>query len=210
MTQAGWESVYQQNPIVVGGGMFPIEKLKVVNQFDKSEVTATVRYIDKAGTAGSENENAAFTAGARMHLMKNGGYIISHMMRGQWSALEREENIKAWVETDASEFGSYEVWVEQEPGSGGKESAEATIRMLAGHRVFADKVTGNKVLRAEPFAAQVQGGNVSLVAGDWCSAFVDEAEVFPAGKWKDQIDAAAGAFSKLAVGTAYLPYELWV
>jgi hypothetical protein len=42
------------------------------------------------------------------------------------------------------------------------------------------------------------------------TAFLDEAEVFPVGKWKDQIDAAAGAFSKLAVGTAYLPYELWV
>src|SRR5665811_464166 len=124
----------------------------------------------------------------------------SHMMRGQWGALEREEKIKAWVETDASEFGSYEVWVEQEPGSGGKESAENTIRMLAGYAVYADRVTGNKVVRAEPFAAQVQGGNVGLVAGEWCSAFLDEAEVFPAGKWKDQVDAAAGAFSKLSAG----------
>jgi predicted phage terminase large subunit-like protein len=122
------------------------------------------------------------------------------MMRGQWSALEREEKIKAWVETDASEFGSYVVWVEQEPGSGGKESAESTIRMLAGYCVYADKVTGDKVLRAEPFAAQVQGGNVGLVAGEWVAAFLDEAEVFPAGKWKDQVDAAAGAFSKLAGG----------
>ena len=28
MTQASWESEYQQNPIVVGGGIFPIEKLR--------------------------------------------------------------------------------------------------------------------------------------------------------------------------------------
>ena len=27
MTQASWESEYQQNPIVVGGGIFPIEKI---------------------------------------------------------------------------------------------------------------------------------------------------------------------------------------
>ena len=207
LTEASWESIYQQNPIVVGGGMLPVEKLKVVPHFDRSQITNTVRYIDKAGT---ESEDAAFTAGARMHLMKNGTYIISHMMRGQWSALEREEKIKAWVETDASEFGSYEVWVEQEPGSGGKESAESTIRMLAGYAVYADRVTGNKVVRAEPFAAQVQGGNVSLVAGEWVTAFLDEAEVFPAGKWKDQVDAAAGAFSKLAAGTAYLPYDKWL
>jgi predicted phage terminase large subunit-like protein len=207
LTKASWESIYQQNPIVVGGGMLPVEKLRIVPYFDRSQVMNTVRYIDKAGTA---SEDAAFTAGARMHLMKNGSYIISHMMRGQWSAREREENIKAWVETDASEFGSYEVWVEQEPGSGGKESAESTIRMLAGHCVYADKVTGDKVLRAEPFAAQVQGGNVGLVAGEWVTAFLDEAEVFPAGKWKDQVDAAAGAFSKLSAGTAYLDYDKWL
>ena len=64
-------------------------------------------------------------------------------MRGQWSALEREQQIKAWAERDRELIkGSYEIGVEQEPGSGGKESAENTIRNLAGYKVFADKVTG--------------------------------------------------------------------
>jgi phage terminase large subunit-like protein len=54
----------------------------------------------------------------------------------------------------------FTVVVEQEPGSGGKESAEATIRNLAGHICIADKPGAgrSKELRAEPFAAQVQGG----------------------------------------------------
>lgn len=207
LTEASWESIYQQNPIVVGGGMLPVEKLKVLNFFDRSKVLTTVRYWDKAGT---DSEDAAFTAGVRMHSMSDGTFVVSHVVRGQWTVLDREEKIKAWTEVDAAEFGSYEVWVEMEPGSGGKESAESTIRMLAGYAVYADRVTGNKVVRAEPFAAQVQGGNVSLVAGEWVTAFLDEAEVFPAGKWKDQVDAAAGAFSKLAAGTAYLPYDKWL
>jgi predicted phage terminase large subunit-like protein len=207
MSQTSWESEYQQSPIMVGGGILPVEKLNVVPFFDRSKVTATVRYWDKAGT---ESEDAAFTAGVRMHRMSDDTYIISHVCRGQWAALQREETIKAWTEIDAAEFDSYEVHVEQEPGSGGKESAERTIRMLAGHAVYADKVTGDKVLRADPFAAQVQGGNVGLVAGEWVTAFLDEAEVFPAGKWKDQIDAAAGAFSRLASSTAYLPYDKWL
>jgi hypothetical protein len=38
-----------------------------------------------------------------------------------------------------------------------KESAEATVRMLAGFRCFSDKVTGSKEVRADPFAAQVHG-----------------------------------------------------
>jgi predicted phage terminase large subunit-like protein len=87
--------------------------------------------------------------------------------------------------------------IEQEPGSGGKEIAEATIRNLRGYTVYADRVTGSKEVRAEPFAAQVQGGNVFLVADDWVRAFLEEAEAFPNGKLKDQIDAAAGAFAWL-------------
>jgi phage terminase large subunit-like protein len=45
------------------------------------------------------------------------------------------------------------IFIEQEPGSGGKESADATIRRLAGCVVHADRPTGD-MTRAEPFAAQ--------------------------------------------------------
>ena len=51
------------------------------------------------------------------------------------------------------------ICVEQEPGSGGKESVEATIRMLAGFVAEADRVTGSKEVRADPFAAQWQAGS---------------------------------------------------
>ena len=89
------------------------------------------------------------------------------------------------------------VWIEQEPGSGGKESAEATIRRLAGYDVYAERVTGSKEVRAEPFIAQAEGHNIKLVNGTWNETFLDEASVFPVGRHDDQIDAAVGAFSKL-------------
>ncbi len=126
-------------------------------------------------------------------------------MRGQWRALEREEKIKFWAEHDRanSRLGAYEVVVEQEPGSGGKESAENTIRNLRGFKVFADKVTGSKEVRAEPFAAQVQGGNVSMVAGIWQADLLDEMQSFPNGKYRDQVDACSGAFNRLVSGPIY-------
>jgi phage terminase large subunit-like protein len=41
--------------------------------------------------------------------------------------------------------------------------------------------------------------------------YLDECEVFPAGKYKDQVDASSGAFSKLSAGTAYLTdYDKWL
>lgn len=210
LTEAGWESLYQQNPYVVGGGVLPIEKLRVLPQFDRDQVLRSVRYFDKAGTDAQENPGSAFTAGCLMHAMQDGRFVIEHIRSGQWSALDREVQIKATGDADAATYDPYELWVEQEPGSGGKESAENTIRNNAGKLVYADKVTGDKETRAEPFVAQVQGGNVWLVAGDWVLPFLDEAENWPAAKRKDKIDAAAGAFAKLVTGTMYDTSYSWL
>jgi predicted phage terminase large subunit-like protein len=204
-TQASWEALYQQNPFIVGGGIFPIDKLNALPILDRTKVLKSVRYWDKAGT---ESDDAAFTAGALLHQMKDNRFVIEHVVRGQWGSLDREEKIKFWAERDRanSRPGAYEVGVEQEPGSGGKESAESTIRNLRGFKVYADKVTGSKEVRAEPFAAQVQGGNVWLVAGSYQNDLLDEMVSFPNGKFKDQVDACSGAFNRLISGPVY---NLW-
>jgi predicted phage terminase large subunit-like protein len=179
LSQASWESEYQQNPIIVGGGIFPIDKLQTLPFWDRRDIKRSVRYWDKAGTG---SDDAAFTVGVLMHMLKDGRFVIEHVIRGRWSALEREQKVKLWAERDHRQIkGGYEIGVEQEPGSGGKESAENTIRNLAGYRVFADRVTGSKEVRAEPFAAQVQAVNVWLIAGDWHRDFLDELESFPSG-----------------------------
>src|SRR5262249_38242707 len=106
-------------------GMFPVEKIQTLPYWDVTKVQASVRFWDKAATVG---EYAAYTAGALLHKLRDGRFLIGHMARGHWSALEREEKIKYWAQTDRQMLGgyaaSYEVGVEQEPGSGGKESAE--------------------------------------------------------------------------------------
>lgn len=210
-TQGSWESLFQQSPIIVGGGAIPIEKLQVLPHWgpgDRGKIVASCRYWDKAGTA--DNVDAAYTAGVLMHKLDDGRYLIEHIERGQWSALDREQRIAQVAANDAMTCPSLEIVVEQEPGSGGKESVEATIRNLAGFRVYADKVTGKKEVRAEPFVAQVQGGNVWLVAGAWVPPFWDECEPWPFGKFMDQVDAAAGAFNRLATATAYnTNYSQW-
>lgn len=196
MTQASWQAQYQQRPFVSGGGVLPIEKLRIIPGWSAKDpdIVASVRYWDKAGTVSDE---ASYTAGVLMHKMRDGRFVISHVVHGKWLAIDREKKIKFWAETDSRLYGAnYQIVVEQEPGSGGKESAENTVRMLFGYRVSVDKVTGAKEIRADPFAAQVQGGNVWLVAGDWVVDYIEEAEVWPQGR-KDQIDASSGAFNKL-------------
>jgi len=198
-TVASWESLYQQSPIVSGGGMFPVAKIKYVrNAPNNNEIKKLIRYWDKAGTSGG----GAYTCGVLIALLNQGDWVVIDVVRGQWSALEREQNIKATTEADEAKWGRFETWIEQEPGSGGKESAERTVANLAGYTVKIDKVTGAKEIRAEPYAAQWQGGNISLVVAKWNQDYVDEHEVFPTGKYKDQVDAGAGAFAK-TIGKQY-------
>lgn len=187
----GYVGQFQQRPAPRGGGMFPVERFRILDiPPEKDDISASVRYWDKAGTAGS----GAYTVGVLMHRLKDGRYVIEDVVRGQWEALDREKRIK---QTALSDGKAVQIWVEQEPGSGGKESAEATIRNLTGFVVKADRVTGEKEVRADPYAAQVQGGNVSLVYGPWIRQFLAEHEVFPVGQYKDQVDAAAGAYIKV-------------
>jgi hypothetical protein len=91
MSIGSWEAEYQQHPIVVGGGQLPIDKLKVVPTFARENVMASVRYVDKAGTV---SDDAAYSAFVLMHRMKDKTYVIEHVLRGRWSALDRERKLK--------------------------------------------------------------------------------------------------------------------
>lgn len=209
LTRSSWESIWQQSPIIIGGGLFPIEKFKTAPVIDRSKIIASVRSWDKAI---SEGDNAAYSVGVLMHKMNDGTFLIEHVERGRWGVLAREQRIRFWAENDSARCKNYQVIVEMEPGSGGKESAEATIRNLAGFAVIADRPTGkgSKETRAEPFAAQVQGGNVYLAAGSWNYAYLDEAACFPNGKFKDQIDASSAAFNYLTLTLKFDTSLSWV
>jgi phage terminase large subunit-like protein len=148
--------------------------------------------------------------------MKSGAFVIENIIAGHWGALEREKYIKAWADYMRNELSRYgvgfKVVIEIEPGSGGKESYEATVRNLAGHNVFGDKPGAgrSKEVRAEPFCAQVQGSNVWMHAGPWIDDFVEDCGNWPAGVRKDKIDASAQALHWLTGATpGEYPLEVW-
>src|SRR5439155_13924080 len=70
---------------------------------------------------------------------------------------------------------------------------------LCGFRVYADRPTGTKEVRAEPWASQCAAKNVYLVEdGTWdVAGWINEHCLFPLGKFKDRVDSASGAFGKL-------------
>ncbi len=198
----------QQRPAPRGGGTFKRDGFEVLRT--APPLAKIVRYWDKAATRGG---TGARSAGVLMAMyidplaplpaFKN-KYIVLDVRGDRWSASEREAAIKQTAAEDQSVYGYVETWVEQEPGSGGKESAEGTQANLGGFTVKIERVTGAKEVRAEPFATASSVGKVKLLAGAWNNSFLDELALFPVGKLKDQVDAAGGAYNKLHVATGAL------
>lgn len=161
-----------------------------------TDVDRWVRYWDKAGTQGS----GKYSAGVLMGRRSNGRFIIADVVRGQWSAGNRETVIKQTAQADARRGVGVTIWIEQEPGSGGKESAENTVLNLAGHVIKVDRVTGDKVTRAGPLSAQAEAGNIDVLNADWTEPLLKEFHSFDGTHgFSDQVDAGAGGFNKLTL-----------
>ncbi len=198
--QLGYAGQVGQLPTPPGGSLFEVDKFNIQERPPTPrEIVEIVRYWDKAGTSEEEmrkqKSDAAFTVGTKMAKLKNGMYIVLDVRRGRWKPKTREKIIRRTAEADGEDVIIYH---EQEPGSGGKESAQATTRNLAGFVAKPDRPTGDKTKRADPYSVQVNRGNVILLRGDWNKNFIDEHRFFPNGKYKDQVDSASGAFNKLA------------
>ncbi len=186
---------YQQRPVPEGGGTFRVGLLKFADDFPPDLYgIEKVRAWDKASTPGGAG---ARTAGVLMWKTPDETYWIVDVVKGRWSFGEREETILNTAKADGYDTT---VWIEQEPGSGGKESFESTARKLAGFDVRADPVRDAKHLRWRPLAAQIEAGNVHILRRPWTAEFVNELSLLPHGSLKDQADAASGAFAKLALG----------
>jgi predicted phage terminase large subunit-like protein len=123
---------------------------------------------------------------------------VLDVVRGQWSAGMREGLIRQMAELDGTDT---KVYTEQEPGSGGKESAQNTVINLQGFTTYADPVRGDKLKRAYPYSAYAEAGNVKILRGTWNNDYLNELHSFTPEDdgFKDQVDASSGAFNKLAL-----------
>ncbi len=190
--QYGYAGQIGQRPTPPGGGMFKVDNFMLVETPpEPQEIAKIMRYWDKAGTAGK----GAFTVGVKMARLKNNKMVVLDVKRGQWSSEVREGIIRSVAEADGKHI---QVGIEQEPGSGGKESMESTVRNLIGFSVHVDKPTGDKEFRADPYSVQVNNRNILLLKGEWNYEFIEEHRFFPFGTYKDQIDAVSAAFNVLA------------
>jgi predicted phage terminase large subunit-like protein len=185
----GWAGQYNQDPIPRKGTMLDVDLIEV-RISPSAKIKKVLRCWDKAGTEGA----GARTAGVKGAILANGRFCILDVKKGQWAASKRNKVMKQTAVLDGKKV---RIWIEQEGGSGGKESAENSVKELAGYRAYAESPKGDKEMRAEPFAIQIAANNVEVIRGDWTDEYLEEVRKFPVGKFKDQVDATSLLLKKL-------------
>jgi predicted phage terminase large subunit-like protein len=186
-----FNALYQQRPTAREGGFFRREWLPIIPAPPAGVGVERVRWWDAAAT----EDGGDYTVGVKMARTPDGLFVVEDVKHGQWSPATVDKIILQTAQTDGR---GVKVREEQEPGSSGKAVVASRARLLTGFDYRGIPSTGDKQVRAAPFAAQCEAGNVRLVAGDWNAAYIDELCAFPRGANDDQVDGSSGAFGRLA------------
>ncbi len=209
----GFASLIQGRPRPREGGMFKWAWWQLIDAVPK--VGRLVRYWDLAGTEVKKNKkrhDPDYTAGALAGRMPDERTVFLDVERFRKSIAARDAHLEQVCKADLEKYrGRITWWIEAEAGIAGEDRTRELVRRLqnAGMPVHTEHPTGNKVLRAEPLASKAEAGNALLYTGgrqddgeeaknEWLNPFRTEAADFPNGTHDDQVDAAAGADSKLS------------
>lgn len=179
---------YQQSPAPLEGGVFKPHKIEIIEALPAQSIK-WCRGWDLGATVGGDP-----TAGVRLGKCSDGSFIIADLVHGDVGPDERDSMLKNTAPLDGL---STTISIPQDPGQAGKTQALYLTRMLSGFVVKTSPESGDKITRAEPFAAQVNVGNVKMLKGAWNQTIINEMRLFPNGNHDDTIDACSRAFAEL-------------
>jgi predicted phage terminase large subunit-like protein len=184
-----WGALYQQTPTPLDGDLFRPDRIGTLDALPAGVIT-WVRGWDLAATeAGGD-----WTAGVRLGRHADGRFILADITRGQWGPAERDAVLQNTTQADGRKVRAS---IPQDPAQAGKSQVLALGKLLVGYPVHFSLESGDKEVRAEAAATQVNIGNVFMLRADWNERFKSELRSFPSGKWDDQVDAFSRAFNEL-------------
>ncbi len=181
---------YMQRPAPADGGIFKPDQIQIVDAIPAGDIK-WCRGWDLASTIDGD-----WTAGGKVGRLPDGRFIIGDMVRLRVGPDERDA---AMVNTAGLDGRLVKVSIPQDPGQAGKTQVIYLTRKLAGYNVKSSPESGDKITRAEPFAAQVNIGNVMMLRGDWNVPLINEMRMFPNGANDDQVDSLSRAFSEIMI-----------
>lgn len=158
-----------------------------------------VRYWDLAATSEEEakrkSKEADFTCGLLMSEY-HGNYYVEDIVYGRFSP-ETTNNLQ--IQCAKRDGRSCMIRDEEQPGAAGKFLTEMKKKTELGKFNYdSAKITGNKLTRAEPVAAEFEKGRVYFVEGcENIKKLQDEMYTFGLSTHDDTVDALSGAYNVL-------------
>jgi predicted phage terminase large subunit-like protein len=178
---------------------------KILKQLPDINIEDRVRYWDLAATEkkikikrGRREPDA--TCGTKMSWDGEEDFYIEDQKHSRLAY----EGILDLMHRTAIEDGPFvKIYVEQEPGAGGKNQVAAIQKFFReGDRehkalpqfvVEGHRPEGDKVMRANHWFPAASKGHVYLIEGEWNEPFLDEVDVFADGEYDDRVDSTSGA-----------------
>ena len=188
-----WSSQYQQSPVTPEGALFHTDKITIVDKLP-APIDQIVSGWDFAATEQTGGNDPDWTARVKLAGLTNGQFIVLDAKRMQGSPHDVEQML---IQTSLMDGMDVPISLPQDPAAAGKFVASYFISKLVGFQVHASLESGNKTTRAGPIIAQVEAGNLLVMAGDWVGDFLSELKSFPDGTKDDQVDALSRAFMRL-------------
>ena len=171
-----------------GGSLFDRTWFTIV---DRAPVgTRKVRYWDLAATEAKPGKDPDFTVGLKIEELDNLFYI-SDVRREQKTPGEIEKLV---VHTARLDGYDTKIYMEEEPGSAGKNNTYNYGKLLQGYAFWGNRETGSKVLRASAVSSAAERGLIRIVRGAWNTDFLDELEAYPNVNHDDQLDGLSGGY----------------
>jgi predicted phage terminase large subunit-like protein len=198
----------QQRPSPGGGGLFKAEWFKFCNSDELPKRTRKARGWDTAGTEGDGDWTRGVKISEEVALrpakdsegrelgydswQPTGRFFIEDVKGGQLGPDGVDKLMLLTAEQDGKECAIRE---EKEGGASGLAVVKARARMFRGWDYAGVQVSGSKVVRAKPFRAQCEAGNVTIVRSHWNDEYIKELCAFPTAAHDDQVDASSCAFN---------------
>lgn len=173
------------------GGIFDRDKIKVINDLPGPFKTVS-RFFDLALSAKLTADN---TASVKMGITPEGDIVVLDCTAYQVNWGDAVKRIVEIVHSDGPQvkFGIEEVFIS------GQAISELLRRPdMHNFSIVGVHPDGDKVTRAQAFAARVEHGNVSVLRRPWTEDYLQELSAFPIGRRDDRVDASSGAYKLLA------------
>jgi len=203
-----WAALYLQDPEELSGDVFEGEFLTIsLEDIDLNDFNRFVRFWDRASTESNDGKDPDWTVGLLMGRLKPKAkikekypqleYIVLDVVRFQGSPATNQKKIRITAEKDRKSYGGVETFMEQEPGSSGKDTIDTyKNEVLAGFKFKGIRSTGSKHTRAIDVAAAVEIQKVGFKKATWLGNLYLEMRAFPYGAHDDQVDGLSGSYNR--------------